>query len=154
MSESQSEKEKLIALANSDTKYNMLIQTGDTVLDLLLQFPSINIPLGSFLELMPKLRYRYYSVSSSPIEHPDGARVTGNTMLILFCFHSNSPLVGLVEKKFNNSKVKAGLCSNFLTNLSVPRKAFIFISPPMNSTFTLPSNPSTPIIMICAGQQF
>jgi sulfite reductase alpha subunit-like flavoprotein len=74
---SSREQDAMILLTNSNDDYEGFVQDGGTVLDLLKKYPSINISLGSFLEMMPKLRFRYYSIASCPLKHPDGARIIG-----------------------------------------------------------------------------
>jgi sulfite reductase alpha subunit-like flavoprotein len=38
--------------------------------------PSVAVPVGHLLELLPALAPRYYSISSSPLEHPGRIHIT------------------------------------------------------------------------------
>ena len=43
---------------------------------MLLEFPSARPPLAVYLDLLPPLRHRYFSISSSPALHPHTAHLT------------------------------------------------------------------------------
>ena len=43
---------------------------------MLLEFPSARPPLAAYLDLLPPLRHRYFSISSSPALHPHTAHLT------------------------------------------------------------------------------
>ncbi|KAI0599856.1 bifunctional P-450:NADPH-P450 reductase [Biscogniauxia sp. FL1348] len=45
-------------------------------LDLLERYPSIDVPLVDFLAMLPPMRVRQYSISSTPLEHPSTASIT------------------------------------------------------------------------------
>src|SRR5262249_32598645 len=47
-----------------------------SILDLLAEFPSCALPFEAFLDLLPPLRPRYYSISSSPLAAPDTCSIT------------------------------------------------------------------------------
>ena len=48
-----------------------------TLLDLLEEHPECDLPFAEFLDLLPPLRPRYYSISSSPAASPDAAVTVG-----------------------------------------------------------------------------
>ncbi|WP_338889289.1 cytochrome P450 [Rhodococcus sovatensis] len=66
------EKAALRALAGLDAEEfdNQVVRTGTSALDLLERFESIDLPLEVFLGLLPELRPRRYSISSSPSVSP------------------------------------------------------------------------------------
>ncbi|KAG7057267.1 Bifunctional cytochrome P450/NADPH--P450 reductase [Colletotrichum scovillei] len=99
-----------------------------SVLELLESFPDLNLPLSEFLIMLPQMRPRTYSFSSSP------------------AWQSNSvTLTYTVEKK--------GVASNYLASLR--SGSVLFVSNlPSTPHFCLPSaatQATTPVIMIAAG---
>lgn len=67
------EKEKLEELASPegvDLLYDYCIREKKTYSEVLLDFPSAKVPLAILLQLIPVLRPRSYSISSSPLLHP------------------------------------------------------------------------------------
>ncbi|CAI4214184.1 unnamed protein product [Parascedosporium putredinis] len=47
-----------------------------SVLDLLERFPTVELDVGTFLSMMPPIRVRQYSISSSPLWKPDHVTIT------------------------------------------------------------------------------
>lgn len=47
------------------------------VSDLMERAPSLSLPLKTFIEMMPKLKVRFYSISSSPLVYPKAAHISG-----------------------------------------------------------------------------
>ncbi|NNE51280.1 MAG: cytochrome P450 [Sulfitobacter sp.] len=106
-----------------------------SVLDLLEQFPACEMPFGVFLELMPMMTPRYYSISSSAMKSPDRCSIT----------------VGVVDEPAisGNGQFK-GVCSNFLKD----SPAGTTIQASLRGTsdgFRLPEDPTVPVIMIGPG---
>lgn len=69
----EEEKEKLEELASPegvDLLYDYCIREKKTYSEVLLDFPSAKVPLAILLQLIPVLRPRSYSISSSPLLHP------------------------------------------------------------------------------------
>ncbi|KAJ5007892.1 Bifunctional cytochrome P450/NADPH--P450 reductase [Colletotrichum sp. SAR 10_66] len=97
-----------------------------SVLDLLERFPSVNLPFARFLSMLPQMRPRTYSISSSPVKDPHH---TDLTLSVADC----------------------GVATNFLTAVSVGQLLYASLFPAPRE-FRLPVSPSTtPIIMIAAG---
>ncbi|KAI8268527.1 Bifunctional cytochrome P450/NADPH--P450 reductase [Colletotrichum sp. SAR11_239] len=97
-----------------------------SVLDLLERFPSVNLPFARFLSMMPQMRPRTYSISSSPVKDP---------------YHTDLTL----------SVADCGVATHFLTGVSVGQLLYASLFPAPRE-FRLPASPSTtPIIMIAAG---
>ena len=90
------------------------------------KFPSVRVPFASFLELVPRLMSRDYTISSSDKVHPDTCSITVKVV--------REP------KKVRTARERCLAYSNFLLREGNPRA---FVRP---STFTLPSKPSVPII--------
>ena len=106
-----------------------------SVLDILEEFPACELPFAVFLELIPWLTPRYYSISSSMAAAPDRCSIT----------------VGVVEGPARSGHgTYQGVCSTHLTGLSEGDIVQAVVQPP-SSTFRLPEDPSVPIIMIGPG---
>ena len=74
-------KPKLQALAAPPTDGEDLYRSDvflkrKSVLDLLEEFPACDLPLAIFLEMIPMLTPRYYSISSSPRANPGQCTIT------------------------------------------------------------------------------
>lgn len=106
-----------------------------SVLDLLEEFPACDLPLGVFLELIPFISPRYYSISSAP-EMADGQ-----------C----SITVGVVEGTALSGKGEfRGTCSNYLAGLE-PGDQFKAVVRKPSVDFRLSDDPKIPIIMVGPG---
>src|SRR6266567_3978654 len=64
-------------LASDPARYQAeVLKKRESVLDLLDAYPSCELSLGEFLELLPAMRVRQYSISSSPRANPSRCTVT------------------------------------------------------------------------------
>jgi cytochrome P450/NADPH-cytochrome P450 reductase len=70
------EREALSALAEEKTYSSEVLAKRFSVLDLLERFPSCEIDFGAFLQMLPPLRPRQYSISSSPLWKADHCTLT------------------------------------------------------------------------------
>jgi NADPH-ferrihemoprotein reductase len=50
---------------------NYIVKANRTIMEVLSDFPSVQVPHAHFFEHCPKLQPRYYSISSSPHQHND-----------------------------------------------------------------------------------
>jgi len=110
-------------------------QPNRSVLDLLETFPACALPFAEFLDLLPPLRPRYYSISSSPLRSPEVCSITAGVL--------NSPAR-------SGSGTFHGVCSTHLASLPVDGTVFVFVRKP-TIAFHPPENPHVPMIMIGAG---
>ncbi|KAF5023611.1 hypothetical protein F66182_4313 [Fusarium sp. NRRL 66182] len=107
-----------------------------SVLDLLEQFPSVALPISSYLAMLPPMRVRQYSISSSP--YADPTRVTLTYSL-------------LDEPSLSGQGRHVGVATNFLSQLSPNEKLHVSVRA-SNAAFHLPSDAeNTPIICVAAG---
>ena len=108
-----------------------------SALDILEKYPTVDMPFSPFLAMLPQLRLRQYSISSSPL--------AGSNICTLTCRV-------LTEESFQEpAKRYLGVASNFLSNLQPDDHIHVNIKPSHHS-FHLPLHiAGTPIIMICAG---
>ena len=106
-----------------------------SVLDLLEKFPACEVPFGVFLELMPLMNPRYYSISSSALQSPERCSIT----------------VGVVdEPAISGNGQFRGVCSTYLADSA--EGATIQASLRGTSDgFRLPEDPTVPIIMVGPG---
>ncbi|KAG7449852.1 fatty acid hydroxylase [Guyanagaster necrorhizus] len=116
--------------------HNEVIAKRLSVLDILEKHSSVSLSLGAFLQMLPPMRVRQYSISSSPLWNPQ--RVTLTVSVI------DSPSRSGGEKPF------LGVASNYLSGL-VPGERVRMAVRNCSAAFRLPSDPSVPIVMFCAG---
>jgi cytochrome P450 / NADPH-cytochrome P450 reductase len=109
--------------------------TNRSVLDLLEQFPACRLPFEEYLDMLPPLRPRYYSISSSPMA--DG-RVCSIT-------------AGVVRGPARSGTgTFAGVASGHLAQLPQDGTVFVFVREP-TIPFRPPQDTSVPMIMVGAG---
>ena len=106
-------------------------------LDLLERFPKIDVPFGAFLTMLPQLRLRQYSISSSPLAETGSCTLTWGV---------------IDEESFQgDGKRFLGVASNFLSNLHEGDRIHVNVKP-SHQAFHLPLDiAETPLIMVCAG---
>ncbi|HDS1679915.1 TPA: bifunctional nitrate reductase/sulfite reductase flavoprotein subunit alpha [Pseudomonas putida] len=100
---------------------------GRQLVDVLRAFPQ-RLPLDAWLGLLKPLQPRLYSISSSPLAHPDQVHLTVST-------------VRYGERK--------GVCSTFLADRAQALKVAIF--PQVSKHFRLPEDNDVPVIMVGPG---
>ncbi|MFF7586401.1 molybdopterin-dependent oxidoreductase [Kitasatospora purpeofusca] len=83
--------------------------------------------------VLKPLQPRLYSVSSSPLVHPDEVRVT----------------VSVVRHPNGAGRIRKGVCSSYLADRAADGPVPVFVRP--TAHFRPPADPATPMIMIGAG---
>ncbi|GME45262.1 hypothetical protein M431DRAFT_81893 [Neofusicoccum parvum] len=114
---------------------NLLTSTNATI-------PSattIPLPFGTFLSLLPPLRLRTYSISSSPTHHANHASLTFSVVA------SHQPADDPAS-----APPHLGVASNHLADLSRGDIVALALRP-TKPCFHLPADPTTPTIMVAAG---
>ena len=106
-------------------------------LDLLERFPETDIPFSAFLTMLPQLRLRQYSISSSPLAEPGSCTLTWSVV---------------DEESFQgHGKRFLGAASNYLSNLQEGDHVHVNVKQ-SHQAFHLPLDiAETPLIMVCAG---
>lgn len=122
-------------MASDDGAYDQGVrQKGCSVLDLLEEHRSVELPFNVFLEMLPPLRPRYYSISSSP---QAGDRILSLT-------------VGVLDQPARSGHGRfQGACSNYLARTSKGQTVYAFVR--SNPAFHMPESPATPLVMVGPG---
>lgn len=106
-----------------------------SVLDLLERFEACELSFASFLAMLPPMRARQYSISSSPLYKTDHCTLT----------------VAVVEvPALSGRRQFQGVTSSFLARAESGTHIPVAVRP-SNVAFHPPESPETPIIMACAG---
>jgi cytochrome P450/NADPH-cytochrome P450 reductase len=134
------EKARLLALAGDDpdsqARYrDEIFQPRESVLDLLDEYPSCQVPFETYLGMLPALRPRYYSIASSPRVAPDRVAVA----------------VAVVEGPARSGHgIYHGVGSTDLAGRQLLGEVPAFVRKPSLS-FHPPENPHQPMILVGAG---
>lgn len=106
-----------------------------SVLDLLEEFPTCELPFELYLSMLPRLAPRYYSISSSSLAEANQCSIT----------------VGVVEAPARSGNGDYwGVCSTYLDRQLKGSAIFAFVKD-TGTTFRLPKDPRIPIIMVGPG---
>ncbi|CEG43058.1 nadph-dependent diflavin [Plasmopara halstedii] len=100
----EEEKEKLEELASAegvDLLYDYCIREKKTYAEVLIDFPSVNVPLTILMQLIPRQQPRSYSISSSSLLHPGRVHLT----------------VAIVDFLTPYKRRRLGICSSFFKSL-------------------------------------
>jgi len=120
----------------SQTRFrNEVLSRGRSLLDLLEDYPACDMPFEVFLDRLPPLRPRYYSISSSPLISPDMVSITTGVL-------RGPARSGVGEFR--------GVCSSYLESNAPNSTVFAFVREP-TIAFRPPDDPQLPMIMIGAG---
>ena len=133
-------KPKLAALSGSDEAATALYRAEvskkrKSVLDLLEEFPACELPFNVYLEMLPLMVPRYYSISSSPLADEGRCSIT----------------VAVVEGPARSGRgTYQGVCSTFLRRQAEGSVIHAFVKE-TTAGFRLPDDPWRPIVMIGPG---
>ena len=106
-----------------------------SVLDLLEEHPTCQLPFPVYLQLLKPLAPRYYSISSSPRVDPAVASIT---------------VGALAGPAWAGRGRFEGVCSNYLCGQEAGQVIYAFVRD-TSSSFRLPPDLTRPVIMIAAG---
>ena len=128
------EKAELETMAGED--YGTLVLARRcSVIDLLDRFQSCALGFGPYLDMLPPMRARQYSISSSPLWKPDHVTLTVAVV--------DAPALS------GNGRFR-GVASSYLAEMQPGDRVSLAVRP-SNARFHPPADPRTPIVMICAG---
>ncbi|CAM9130058.1 unnamed protein product [Pylaiella littoralis] len=144
----EAEREAMHFLSSKEGKeeyHREVEEPGWTLAELILErFSSLSMTLDHFLHIVPHLHPRFYTISSSSSVSPSRVHIT----------------VALLEQERSKGRLYRGICSSFLSKLEPlgrdtaeggnnrGSQCRVFVR---ESTFRLPVDSSTPIIMIGPG---
>lgn len=107
-----------------------------SVLDLLERYESIALPFNIFLAMLPPMRLRHYSISSSPLADPSRCTITYSV---------------IDEGSLSGQGQFVGVAGSYLKSLK-PGDTLQVAVRGTNKQFRLPLQiERTPVLMICAG---
>jgi cytochrome P450/NADPH-cytochrome P450 reductase len=107
-----------------------------SVFDILEKFSDIKIPFSTFILMLPPMRVRQYSISSSPLWNPQHVTLTISVV--------DAPAASGNEEPF------LGVASNYLASLRPGDRVQMAIRP-SSALFHPPADPTVPVVMFCAG---
>ncbi len=134
------EKRRLHALSAEDeagaTLYKEeIFAKRKSLIDVLEEFAACELPFNLYLEQLPALRPRYYSISSSPLQNPRACSLT---------------FVVVDGPARSGHGQYHGVCTDYLLHQKEGDEIYAFVQD-TNSLFMLPENPTTPLIMVGPG---
>jgi cytochrome P450/NADPH-cytochrome P450 reductase len=134
------EKQKLEALSGNDEASSTLYRTEvlekhKSLIDLLEECPACEVPFSVYLEMLPIIRPRYYSISSSPLQNERQCSITVSTV---------------AGPARSGHGIYRGVCTNFLASMPEGSTIYGFIQN-SKTPFRLPADPATPLIMVGPG---
>ncbi|XP_062220458.1 NADPH-dependent diflavin oxidoreductase 1 isoform X2 [Phragmites australis] len=130
------EKEKLQYFASPegrDDLYQYNQKESRTVLELLEDFPSVQMPFEWLVQLTPPLKKRAFSISSSPLAHPNQIHLT----------------VSIVSWLTPFKRTRHGLCSTWLSGLTPSKDNLIPCW--IHQGSLPPPRPLVPLVLIGPG---
>ncbi|KXT16759.1 hypothetical protein AC579_5468 [Pseudocercospora musae] len=123
-----------ISQANVMGHHPELLEKRFSVLDVLEEYKVLSLPFSTYIDMLPALAARQYSISSSALTSPDTASLTIDV-------HSSPALSG--------HGIFQGVCSNYVASRRIGDRMSCFIRS-TNVGFRIPP-PETPLIMVAAG---
>jgi cytochrome P450/NADPH-cytochrome P450 reductase len=130
----ENEQIKLSNLAN-DSYQTEILDKRLSVLDILELYPSCELSFPQYLRMLPSLRIRQYSISSSPLWNSESVTITFDII--------DAPALSGHGQFY-------GVASNYLSNLKKGDRISCSVRA-SNAGFHLPTDTKVPIIMIAAG---
>ena len=143
----QRDLETLLKAKNSDASTKALkdlsanyaekvFKTRLSVLDILEENKDIDLPLSTFLQMLPSMRIRQYSISSSPLWNAQRVSLTVSVV--------DAPALSGRGEPF------LGVASTFLAGLQKGDKVQLSVRA-SNVHFHPPTDPTVPLVMVAAG---
>ncbi|KAI5684271.1 hypothetical protein M9H77_05499 [Catharanthus roseus] len=133
---SEHEKERLQYFASSegrDDLYEYNQKERRTVLEVLNDFPSVQMPFEWLVQLVPPLKTRAFSIASSNSAHPNQVHLT----------------VSVVSWKTPYKRTRKGLCSTWLAGIDPQQR--VLVPAWFRKGYLPPPPPSLPLILIGPG---
>nr|BAL05159.1 cytochrome P450 [Phanerodontia chrysosporium] len=132
---SSTDAEKQVFKELADNHAERVLQPRLSVLDIIEAHPSVHVPFAAFLQLLPAMRVRQYSISSSPLADPARATLTIRVY----------ELPGAPARRPH-----LGVGSTFHARLAPGDRVRVAVRP-CKPAFRLPADPTAPLVLCCAG---
>ncbi|WP_377890463.1 bifunctional cytochrome P450/NADPH--P450 reductase [Alkalihalobacillus sp. R86527] len=126
---------ELEQLLEDSTYKSEVLEKRVTMLDLVEHYLACEIPFERFIALLPPLKARYYSISSSPLYKEREASLTVSVVR---------------DAAWNGNGEYKGVASNYLATREFGDKVACFINTPQ-SNFQVPEDMETPMVFIGPG---
>jgi cytochrome P450 / NADPH-cytochrome P450 reductase len=126
---------KLLSMAEPSAYPAQIVEPRRSLLDLLEAFPACDLPLSELIERLPPLCPRPYSIASSPLSDETRCALTVAVL--------NAPAR-------SGQGTHVGAASRYLAHAEPGTRISVAVQPGRPS-FRPPSDPSVPMILICAG---
>jgi NADPH-ferrihemoprotein reductase len=124
---------RLASIEGRDEYHSYIITAKRSLLEIMQEFPSARPTLGVFFaSIAPRLQPRYYSISSSPVVHPRSVHITA----------------AVVKETMPTGRVHHGVATSWLAAAKAGTKVPVVLR---RSAFKLPTDQSTPVVMIGPG---
>ncbi|KAH7098687.1 fatty acid hydroxylase [Auriculariales sp. MPI-PUGE-AT-0066] len=107
-----------------------------SIVSILTSYADINLPLHKFLEMLPAMRIRQYSISSSPLWNPNHVTLT---LAVLRAASLANP-----------DELFQGVGSTYLEGLTPGARVQVAVRA-SSAAFHLPADPSTQVVMFACG---
>ncbi|XP_052024511.1 nitric oxide synthase, brain [Apodemus sylvaticus] len=132
----EKEKQRLLVLSKGLQEYEeWKWGKNPTMVEVLEEFPSIQMPATLLLTQLSLLQPRYYSISSSPDMYPDEVHLT----VAIVSYHTRD----------GEGPVHHGVCSSWLNRIQADDVVPCFVRGA--PSFHLPRNPQVPCILVGPG---
>jgi sulfite reductase alpha subunit-like flavoprotein len=129
------EKERLLYFSSPEGNDDFLRYSRRerrTYVEVLLDFPSLRLPLDHVLDLIPRMRPRYFSIASAQVAKPESLELC----------------VAVVKHLTPFRRIREGICSTYLAKLPVQSLVEMWVE---RGTLRLPPNEDTPCLMVGPG---
>ncbi|KAI6247973.1 NADPH-dependent diflavin oxidoreductase 1 [Erysiphe necator] len=143
--ENPTHKERLLELANpifTDDFYDYTTRPRRSILEVLEDFSSVQLPWQYATSIFPVIRGRAYSIASAGTQED----VTKSSK-----FTHVTILIAVVKYKTILRKIRQGLCSQYLASLELGTTIEIEIYRSKSFYNHARIHPQTPLILVCAG---
>lgn len=123
-----------------------------TVLDLLARHKAdVPLPFATFLSLLPPMRTRHYSISSSPLASPTSATLTYAVLDAPAWYQPNGGPSGVGNGGEQHPRRFLGVAGSYMRSLAPGDRVLVSVRS-TNKYFRLPLDTgATPVVMMCNG---
>ncbi|KAL8787186.1 MAG: hypothetical protein Q9195_007877 [Heterodermia aff. obscurata] len=140
---SDDDKTALKSLTSDEVFQSQVLDRNYSLIDLLEDHTSVELPLASYIDMLKPLTPRQYSISSSPLAESHHLAPDTFTATITYDVHT-------APARSGSSRTFHGVATSYLASLRPGSRIHCFVRP-TNAAFHLPTDPTVPIIMIAAG---